>query len=301
MHWLTNLSDYYFRSKILRRKVPLLASFKITYKCNLYCKPCPFHTRANQEKSTIGWSEAVQVLEKLYREGCRILVFEGGEPLLWQDGKHNFSDLVNLAKKFFLKVAVTTNGTLPLDVPADLVWVSLDGLKKTHDMLRSNSFDSVWNNIQSSCISKLLVHFTINRINMLEIEEFLLMLKNAPAVRGVTFQLFYPYGQGEEDMSLTQEEKRTALQKVIYLKQKGFPIFNSINSLKSMLSKKWRCDESILINVDPDGTITKGCYAKNRGEIKCSECGFTPVAEATGALRLQPGSIRAGWKIFLAK
>ena len=28
-------------------------------------------------------------------------------------------------------------------------------------------------------------------------------------------------------------------------------------------------------------------------------CGFTPVAEASGALDLIPGSLWAGWKLFL--
>ena len=53
---------------------------------------------------------------------------------------------------------------------------------------------------------------------------------------------------------------------------------------------------NILVNVDPDGSVTRGCYVKSRGEINCAACGFTPIAEASGALDLVPGSIYAGWK-----
>lgn len=53
------------------------------------------------------------------------------------------------------------------------------------------------------------------------------------------------------------------------------------------------------MNVDPDGTITRGCYVKGRGRIDCPACGFTAVSEASGALDLLPGSARAGWSIFL--
>ena len=40
------------------------------------------------------------------------------------------------AKRRFFSVGITTNGTLPLDVGSDVLWVSLDGLRKTHDRLR---------------------------------------------------------------------------------------------------------------------------------------------------------------------
>lgn len=301
MHWFTNLSGYYLRTRILGRNIPLLASFKLTYRCNLSCKPCPFHIRAESENATISRADAVRALDHLRRLGCRIVVFEGGEPLLWQDGRYKFRDLVHLAKRYFLKTAVTTNGTLPLnDVDADIVWVSLDGLKTTHDMLRSDSFDRVWSTLQHCKKRNLLVHFTINRVNMDEIEEFLVMIQNAPSVRGVTFQMFYPYGQGEDNLKLTPAQRKTVLEQVVQLKKKGYPVFNSTTSLKAMMSNRWKCDESILVNVDPDGSITRGCYAKSRGDIRCADCGFTPVAEASGALRFRPGSIRAGWRIFLA-
>ena len=65
-----------------------------------------------------------------------------------------------------------------------------------------------------------------------------------------------------------------------------------------MIENSWRCHDDILINVDPNGEIVQGCYVKNRGDVRCSECGFTPVAEASGAIDLLPGSILAGWRIF---
>jgi Fe-coproporphyrin III synthase len=66
-----------------------------------------------------------------------------------------------------------------------------------------------------------------------------------------------------------------------------------------MTQKRRSCRDDILINVDPDGTITRGCYVKSRGTVNCDACGFTPVAEASGALDLMPGSLWAGWKLFL--
>jgi Fe-coproporphyrin III synthase len=120
LHWSIDLLDFYFRRKIFGQKIPFLASFKITCRCNLTCHACPFHQKAQEQDSSITWKQAITVLEGLQRAGCRIVVFEGGEPLLWSDGGYEFKDLVQYVKKFFLRVGVTTNGTLPLNVPTDV-------------------------------------------------------------------------------------------------------------------------------------------------------------------------------------
>jgi len=79
----------------------------------------------------------------------------------------------------------------------------------------------------------------------------------------------------------------------------GYPILNSSARLKAMMDHQWTCHDNILINVDPDGTVTHGCYVKNRGSVDCRACGFTPIAEASGALDFLPGSLYAGWRLFL--
>jgi MoaA/NifB/PqqE/SkfB family radical SAM enzyme len=243
---------------------------------------------------------ALRALHELHRLGCRIIMFEGGEPLLWRDGPHDFSGLARYARKLFLRVGVTTNGTLPLSVPTDVVWVSIDGLPATHNLLRSDSFERIWHNLKTATHRKIFIHFTMHRKNWQELEALLRKLREVPAVRGVTVQLFYPYAQGEEDLSLSAGERRAALENALRLKQQGHPVLNSKSRLTAMIENTWRCRQDILINVDPDGSITRGCYVKSRGTVNCSACGFTPVAEASGALWLNPGSILAGWRIFIA-
>ena len=295
---VADLLKFFLARKVLGQKPPLIASFKLTYRCNLACRGCPFHLRAGNEKAHMGWDEAVQTLAVLKKCGTRIVVFEGGEPLLWRDGAHDFPELVARAKKLFCRVGVTTNGTLPLDVPTDILWVSLDGLEKTHNRLRSGSFDRAWNNLRVTKHPKVFIHFTMNRENWRELEELLERLREITSIRGTTLQLFYPYGQGEEALSLSPAERREALEKAVRLK-KNYTILNSRSSLKAMIENTWHCHDDILINVDPGGAITRGCYAKSRGAINCRDCGFTPVTEASGALDLYPSSLFAGWRIFL--
>lgn len=297
--WPIDLPWFYVQREILGRRIPLLASFKLTYRCNLACRACPFHLRAPSEQEHIKWNNAIEALDILQRLGTRMIVFEGGEPMLWRDGPHGLTDLIAYARKSFLRVALTTNGTLPLDVPVDTLWVSLDGMKETHDDLRSHSFDRIQSNLNATKHPRVFVHCTLNRRNFHEAEAVARWVKALPAVKGMTFQFFYPYHQGEDDLALSPDERRKAIETLLRLKSQGFPIMNSAGRLRAMVDNRWRCHDDILINVDPDGSITKGCYVKSRGRINCDACGFTPVAEASGALDLIPGSLWAGWKLFL--
>jgi Fe-coproporphyrin III synthase len=229
------------------------------------------------------------------------VVFEGGEPLLWRDGGFGVRELMEYACKRFMRVAVTTNGTFSLDLPAHVVWVSIDGLPETHDRLRSNSYARIRENLLQTRHRKIFVHYTVNRENRGELKALLDLLREIPAVRGLTLQFFYPYDQGEDSLALTHAQRREVVETAIGLKRRGYPILNSTGVLRAMIGNTWTCLDTILINVDPDGTITQGCYAKSRGEVRCASCGFTPVAEAAGALRLNPGSIITGWKTFISR
>lgn len=297
--WPLDLSHFYWQRKIRGRKIPLLASFKITYQCNLACRACPFHLRSDDKNSRMSWNTAIAALESLRRLGTRIIVFEGGEPQLWRHDSYRLHDLVHYARKRFLRVAVTTNGTLPLDLPADILWVSLDGMKETQDRLRSNSFERICSNLKSTKHPRVFIHCTLNRLNWQDVEPLAKWVQDMPTVQGMTVQFFYPYNQGEDDLALSGDDRRAVIDKLIELKKRGFPVLNSAGRLKAMINNSWHCHEDILINVDPDGTITKGCYVKSRGDINCDYCGFTPVAEASGALDLIPSSILAGWRLFL--
>jgi len=301
LSWPLNLSWFFLQRKILNRKIPLLASFKVTYRCNLACRACPFHLRSGKTESSMSWNKAIEAMDNLHKAGTRIIVFEGGEPLLWRDGPYRFHDLVRYARKLFLRVAVTTNGTLPLDIPCHTLWVSLDGLKETHDELRSASFDRIWSNIKDTRHPRIFIHCTLNRRNWQDVESLAKLVRQTLAIQGMTVQFFYPYNQGEENLALSPEERRFVIEKLLKLKKAGFPILNSAGRLKAQIDNHWHCHDDILINVDPDGTITRGCYVKSRGEINCDACGFTPVAEASGALDLLPESLYAGWRLFLKR
>lgn len=273
-------------------KRPLLNGFKLTYRCNLKCPGCPFWRHPRPD---IPFDRAVEVMDRLHDDGVRLIILEGGEPFLWRDGERRLGALVQEAKKRFFSVGVVTNGTLPIETGADIVWVSVDGLRETHNALRGDSFDRAVEHIRTSCHPKILANVTIHARNWQEIPELVRFL--ADLVKGVTIQFYYPY-DGTEDLLISPEGREEVLEQLIALKREGYPVLDSYAALKALKRNTWTCHPWLISSTEPDGTITHGCYLRNRAAIQCQHCGFAAHTEISLAYDGNVGAILAGKKIF---
>ena len=283
-----------FQHLLTTQHRPLLASYKLTYQCNLACTQCPF---IQYSGPTPSFELVCQSLDALYRRGNQLVVFEGGEPLLWRDGKHDLQDVVKYAKQLFACVALTTNGTLPLDIDTDVLWVSIDGFAETHNHLRQAPiFERVIDHIKASRHPHLYAHITANAENAAEIPELVRFLSGL--VKGITIQFYYPYGTNDR-LYLSNPQRSALLEHLIGLKKDGYPILNSIPALRAVQTGRWRCLPWLVDCVNPDGRISQGCYLQGRVEIDCSKCGFTPYTEISMAFQGNPRAILAGMRIFI--
>lgn len=279
-------------SRIFGRKQPLLASFKITYRCTLKCRSCPFW---KMEPISIAYDDAIKIMGSLYQKGVRLLIFEGGEPFVWREGEYQLDDLVTYAKSKFFRVGITTNGTLPIETSADVVWISIDGLKEHHDKNRGECFDKIIANIKASSHSQILAHITINQLNHQEIPALVKFLSGK--VKGITVQFYYPF-PNTDDLWLTEPKRITVLNRLIDLKKQGYPIFDSISTLNGLKKNSWKCHDWLIANAEPDGKMNIGCYLKNRAEISCEKCGFAAHTEISKAYDWNFGAILSGQKTF---
>lgn len=281
------------KSRFLRQRAPLLNGFKITHRCNLQCAACPFW---RQTVPDIPYERALQVLDRLEALGVRLLIIEGGEPFLWRDGAKRLEDLVRESRRRFFFVGVVTNGTLPIETSADVVWVSVDGLRETHDRLRGGSFDRAMAHIRDSGHSKILANVTFNSANWRETPELIRFLSRR--VKGITIQFYYPY-DGTEDLSLTKDQRSWVLRELLRLKRdEDLPILDSNTALRALDGTAWRCHPWLISTADPDGAISVGCYLRNRAKVNCLACGFAAHAEISLAYDGSPGAILAGRSIF---
>ncbi len=125
-------------------KFPLKPSIKpslkyllvhITERCNLNCKHCYL---GDKESRDLELHVIARALEEFSSFGLKVLI-SGGEPLLH---KH-FWDVLKLAGDLPIRAEILTNGTLVtpevalgLSKYADQVQISLDGMRRGHEMLR---------------------------------------------------------------------------------------------------------------------------------------------------------------------
>ncbi len=116
------------------RRVPLLVSWNITYRCNLACRYCGLHRASGPEA---GPQEVLAMVGTLARLGARAVGFSGGEPLVRRD----LPIIVAACRDHGLAVSIQTNGVLLRRLLPGLdglreVRVSLDGPRDAHDALR---------------------------------------------------------------------------------------------------------------------------------------------------------------------
>ncbi len=282
---------YAFGARIsASRPKPLLCGFKLTHKCNLKCSHCPFWRK---DAESISYAGAQDVLERLHGEGVRILIFEGGEPLLW-DG---ISGLVEKAKELFFSVGITTNGTISLSKASpDIYFISIDGPRQIHDRIRGKCFDRVMENIERNKHSKVIANITISNLNQDSILELVGFLQGK--IKGATIQFFYPF-PGVEELSVDPEKRIEVLDSLIRLKKKGYSLMDSYHCLEKMKDNSWKCYDFLIASADPDGYIHHGCYLKNRlKDIYCSKCGYAAHCEISAAYRLKPAAVATAARIF---
>jgi MoaA/NifB/PqqE/SkfB family radical SAM enzyme len=237
-------------------------------------------------------------MKTLYAWGVRILIIEGGEPFLWREGSHDIREVVNEARKLFFSVGITTNGTFPIEVDADIVWVSIDGLKETHDHIRCKSFDKAIANIEASLHPKIYAHVTINTLNWKELPDLVKFL--SPRVKGITIQFHYPYegNVASDELLLPFDRRRDVLDTLIALKREGFPVADSYACLEALKENRWKCRPWMIASVNPDGSMTRGCYVKDRGSISCEHCGFAAHTEISLAYNGVIEAMLVGKQIF---
>ena len=103
-------SDYLF-AKAGAQGIPLSGTFELTPRCNLDCRMCYIHKRANdgmalsRERSARQWLE---LAEECQRAGTLLLLLTGGEPFLRPDFKEIYSGCRSLG----LVVSINSNATL---------------------------------------------------------------------------------------------------------------------------------------------------------------------------------------------
>lgn len=252
-------------------KAPLFSGHKLTYNCNLKCKMCPFWKRQSTDLAT---EQEKQILRQLYNSGVCGIAFEGGEPLLRKD----IAEILAYSRALPLHTSLVTNGTLlksRIDEIAPhisgMVFVSLDGLEKTHDQIRgvNGCFKKAIEGIDAAKEKvSVIINTTMTAENIHEVEDTVKLAKDL----GVRIVLSKAHEYQNINATAPQDDEITKVAKrLIELKKQGFPIFNTTEYFKVVAQeKKWKCKPWSIINIGTDGKLVLPCYVYNQYETGAS-------------------------------
>jgi radical SAM family uncharacterized protein len=251
-------------ANLLGAKIPFFCGHKLTYNCNLRCKMCPFWRRPSPDPSL---KQEKAILKQIYSSGAVGVAFEGGEPLLRKD----LADILAFSRSLPLHTSLITNGTL-LESRIDeiapyingVVYVSLDGLEKTHDSIRGvdGSFRKA---VRGITVAKEKVAVTINTTIMSEnVNQIVSLVKLAKDLNTkISVAIAHEYCNANASSPASDKMPNIA-HKLMEMKREGYPIVNSMGYFKVMAKeKKWQCKPWAMLNIDPHGNAVLPCYVHN--------------------------------------
>jgi MoaA/NifB/PqqE/SkfB family radical SAM enzyme len=288
---LARLAGFGLKTILFRLRQPILGTIIVTDYCNLHCKHCAVN---NINQKMHSYAEIVAEMERFFAEGIRILFLSGGETLLWRDGARDVHDLIAAGRRIgFFLINVVTNGTVSLDLPdADLVFLSLDGMRETNDRIRGQTFDTVMTNLDRSGKTRICLYAAINAINLDEMEALADLAKDHPRLSAISFNFHTPY-RLTESLCLSEEDRAAAVRRVRRLMDRGYPVFNLRSVLRLFLHNEWPrpCPQCI---VSEDG-VRYICGRCSELPGLCEQCGYLFAAEFSALFR---GNVRAIVEMF---
>lgn len=270
-----SLSIFGMKTILFKMRKPILGTIILTDYCNLSCKHCAVN---NINKVMYPYEDIVEEMNKLYSEGIRILFFCGGETLTWKDGNKTIRHLIKEAKKIgFLIVNIVTNGTIDLDIPeADVIFLSLDGMKENHNLIRGDTFDTILSNVSKASFSNICVYMAVNNMNYKDIEALCKLVKETSNLKSISFNFHTPY-EGTEHLSLTREQQVQAVNSIKSMIKSGYPVFNLYSALDYYLQNNWdRPCYQCIVSENKKRFICGRCV-----EIEglCEKCGYLFAVE----------------------
>lgn len=271
---------------------PLICGIVLHNRCNLKCLHCRIIERP---ADILSFDDIKRLIDKFYNEGGRTIYFEGGEPFLWEDSEFQLEDAVKYARyKGFLATVIYTNGTIPINSSADTIFISLDGLKETHDKIRGKTFERIMQNICSSEHRSLFINYTINNFNKNEITDFCEFINSIEQIKGIFFYFHSPY-YGYDDLFVDDKGKREILSLLLKNRQK-YKILNSAAGLRSALRNDWKRPLNICRIYEGKEIFT--CCRFGGDEDLCRNCGYLSYAEIDQVLKLKPSAVLNALKYF---
>lgn len=270
--------DYYEDN--LKLDTPIKIQWKITNKCNLKCKHCYLGKLDGFE---LPFEKADEIADTIINSNVMEVTISGGECL-------TYKGIEKIIKKFLIngiKVDVFTNALLLKNVldkiDSDILnkstllfYVSVDGLKSSHEQIRGkNTFDKTIENIKYA-IEKgypVVTNTVINKINYCDIMDMIVLLKQM-GVKDVQLSNLIVQGSADNSMKISLSEQMALKEKIndLYKEHPEFgyiyysevPDSDGVRKVYSLSNGKkdfigndnWKCTAGVArVTIDSNGKV----------------------------------------------
>lgn len=270
--------DYYEDN--LKLDTPIKIQWKITNKCNLKCKHCYLGKLDGFE---LPFEKADEIVDTIINSNVMEVTISGGECL-------TYKGIEKIIKKFLIngiKVDVFTNALLLKNVldkidsdilnkSALLFYVSVDGLKSSHEQIRGkNTFNKTIENIKYA-IEKgypVVTNTVINKINYCDIMDMIVLLKQM-GVKDVQLSNLIVQGSADNSMKISLSEQMALKEKIndLYKEHPEFgyiyysevPDSDGVRKVYSLSNGKkdfigndnWKCTAGVArVTIDSNGKV----------------------------------------------
>ena len=249
---------------ITKKRVPLVAGWNLTYRCNLRCTYCSAWRDKTPEMRT---SEALATVAQLHDLGCRFVGFAGGETLMRDDA----GTIVDACAGAGMKVSIQSNAVLFPEKVDSLSGVSemqfsLDGPPEVNDPIRGEGVhDAVVRALEICGERGIRAHLvTVLTSRNLEHVDYVLDLCDRHGV-GAYFQpsdKMYARVKPAKELHVPETEAyRAVIGHLIEEKGRGRrAVLSSISGLRYM--ETWPTPPPmfclanlVAVNIEPDGSI----------------------------------------------
>jgi len=277
------LSGEIFRN-IWLKKYPFLLYFKPTARCNLRCKSCNRWQDEASVSEELSLKEISDIFKKFRKAGFSILTLWGGEPTIRKDLPEIFLE----AKKLGYRTSMCTNCfLLPRKAKEilpnlDVLLCSLDGYGSAHDEFRG--VDGLFNNVVEAIkVAKTFSHLyikiwaSIHKKSVDQVEQLSELAKKLGV--GIEFFPISAIKGYNDELVPDKNDLKQAFEKILQLKQSGFPIYNPERVLHIMKEgAPFMCNfGKLAVFVDHKGNVSS-CEdsAGNPQQFWCNYREFDP-------------------------
>jgi len=217
--------------------------WELTYRCNAQCGFCHYWRKPASPRDELTLAEIHQAIYRVYRCGCRLINFSGGEPTLRDD----LEEIVRYASSLRIWTSLTTNGSrLDRDRIRRLRTAGLDNLfisldfndGAAHDRHRhiEGLYDNIMSNVAILKGDFLGGHRTAGIMCVVSNHnlESARQLTEIASRHGVfiSFQLYHPKKVAVESFRI--QDPRTIAETLVALKKSHWNVISSRSYLKGM-------------------------------------------------------------------